>query len=233
MAELIIALDTSDKFQALRWAKSLKGISPWVKVGLELLTRSGPSVVQALKNDGFRVFVDMKLFDIPNTVARSVHAAAAHADMLTLHTLGGRRMLCAAVKAANEAATQQKSRSLLLGVTVLTSMQNGELPGCDTPFDILIPRLALTAKESGLDGVVCSAHEVPAIKELCGTNFLCVTPGIRPVDTDTCDQVRIMTPAAAVAAGSDYLVVGRPVTQSANPAFAARTILNTMQRRQP
>lgn len=233
MAELIVAFDTSDKSTLVRWAGALRGATPWAKVGLEALTSLGHAAVRHLKKQQFRIFVDMKLFDIPNTVARSVYAAAGHADMLTLHTLGGERMLRAARNAADDAASEGKTRPLLLGVTVLTSMGQGDLPFYSGPVDDLVLRLAQVAQQAGMDGVVCSAHEVAAIKARCGNNFLCVTPGIRPADTEKGDQARTMTPAEAVNAGADFLVVGRPVTQAADPAAAARAILHDMKRIEP
>lgn len=232
MSLLIVALDTRNAAGALRLADALTGIVPWVKVGLELFVHAGPSVVRRLKRRGFKVFLDLKMFDIPHTVRGGVLSAmTAGADMLTIHTLGGERMAHAAMEAAARARGQGP---LVLGVTVLTSMGPGELPICcaDDPA-VLAGNLAARARQWGLHGVVCSGHEAAAVKRRCGNDFICLTPGIRPSTEDVDDQRRVMAPSEAVAAGADYLVVGRPVTRAADPAAAARAIIQDMRRVTP
>lgn len=246
-ARLIIALDTQDSAAALHLADALatglgqgqeqrqtSGDSlPWLKVGLELFVHAGPDMVRRLKDKGFHVFVDLKMYDIPNTVRGGIlSAASAGADMITIHTQGGARMAMAAAEAAAESRATTGNTPLIMGVTVLTSMAEGELPTCQTPLADLIPQLAEDAHQWGLHGVVCSGHEVAAIKHRCGQNFLCLTPGIRPASGMADDQRRVMTPAEAVRAGSDFLVVGRPITRAADPVAAALAIREEMQRTQ-
>lgn len=239
MAELVIALDYPTKEAALSFARSVQGKTHWLKVGLELYTACGAEMVQALKNMGFSVFVDLKFFDIPNTVQGAVRSAVrAGADMVNIHLLGGERMARAAVEGLNEGYAARKEadptavRPILLGVTVLTSMSVSDLPQISERAllqkettaldDAVLPALVLQLAHSGslwgLDGVVCSAFEAEQIKSVCGANFLCLTPGIRPAGSASDDQRRIMTPKEAVQAGSDYLVMGRPITKAENPA---------------
>lgn len=227
MAELIVALDVAESAAGIRLANSLRGEVPWVKVGLELFTLGGPQCVGALKDMGFKVFLDLKMYDIPNTVAAAVTAAARMGvDMLTLHTQGGAEM-CRAARAALNGMTGPVP--LLFGVTVLTSMAAGDLPAyTGDDLGALAVRLAGGAQAWGLDGVVCSGHEVRDIKHACPA-LRCLTPGIRPASAAAGDQKRVMTPARAVAAGSDFLVVGRPITRAAQPAQAARDILQEMR----
>ena len=227
MAQLIAALDYTNAADALATADSLRGCPVWMKVGLELFTQEGPSIVRSLRERGFRVMLDLKMFDIPNTVAGGVRSACRMGvDLITLHALGGERMIRAAVEAASE--FPEGSRPLLFAVTILTSMAPGELPGYSGDLSELAADLAAGGQRWGLDGVVCSGHEVRAIKARC-PGLLCLTPGIRPASgTPADDQRRVMTPAQAVRAGSDFLVVGRPITKAAVPADAARAILNEM-----
>lgn len=238
-ARLVIALDTQDSDAALHladalaagWGQESRDRLPWLKVGLELFVHAGPDMVRRLKDKGFHIFVDLKMYDIPNTVRGGIlSAASAGADMITIHTQGGARMAQAAAEAAAEAGTASGHTPLIMGVTVLTSMAEGELPLSQAPLAELIPQLAEGAHQWGLHGIVCSGHEVAAIKQRCGRNFLCLTPGIRPASGTADDQRRIMTPAEAVRAGSDFLVVGRPITRAADPVAAARAISEEMQR---
>lgn len=227
MAQLVVALDYTDALDALNMANSLRGSAQWMKVGLEQFTREGPRVVQTLKSMGFKVMLDLKMFDIPNTVRGGVRAGTwIGADMITLHLLGGERMIREAVEEANSCA-EGRGRPLLFGVTVLTSMAQGELPGYDQPLPAFAATLAESGQAWGLDGVVCSGHEVRDIKTRC-PQLLCLTPGIRPASGETDDQRRIMTPGQAIQAGSDYLVVGRPITRAADPFAAAEAILAEM-----
>lgn len=225
MAELVVALDFDDTLEALNMATILRGQVSWVKVGLELFVMEGPRVLHALKGLGYKVFLDLKLHDIPNTVSRAALACAtAGADLITLHLAGGERMC----RAASEALSTLPNRPLLFGVTVLTSLAEGELPGCREPLSDFARALADGAAAWGLDGVVCSGHECAGVKTR-HPELRCLTPGIRLSLTGSDDQRRVMTPAQAVAAGADFLVVGRPVTRSAEPAVAAAAILTDME----
>ncbi|BBD07152.1 orotidine-5'-phosphate decarboxylase [Desulfovibrio ferrophilus] len=228
MAELVVALDFPDKAQAMEMARTLAGTVTWVKVGLELYTAQGPSILAELKDMGFKVFVDLKFLDIPNTVRGAVRSAvSAGADMVNIHITGGERMMIAARQGLDEAASPG-NKPLLLGVTVLTSMDENDLPlAPGQSIADLVLSLAKAGSETGLDGVVCSGHEATAVKKTCGNNFLCLTPGIRLAEADD-DQRRVMTPAQAVAAGADFLVAGRPVTLASDPKQAALSFLEQM-----
>ncbi len=224
-AELIVALDTQHVQNAYDLATELMGHVKWLKVGLELFVAGGPAVVIKLKELGYKVFLDLKMYDIPNTVYGGVVSAASiGADILTIHTQGGERM----AKAAVEASLSTKNRPLIFGVTVLTSMDNGDLPFFDGDVSELAGELAHKAHTWGLDGIVSSGHEVANIKAHCGSEFLCLTPGIRPSGYGNDDQRRLVTPQMAVAAGSDFLVVGRPITRAENPRTVAMDILAQM-----
>ena len=227
MAQLIAALDYTNAEDALATAESLRGCPIWMKVGLELFTHEGPAVVKKLKDMGFKVMLDLKMFDIPNTVAGGVRSACLMGvDLITLHALGGERMIHAAVDAVRQNAEEGGPKPLLFAVTVLTSMAPGELPGYGENLSGLAADLAAGGQAWGLDGVVCSGHEVEAIKSRC-PGLMCLTPGIRPASGSASDdQRRIMTPAQAVRIGSDFLVVGRPITKAPVPADAARAILD-------
>lgn len=243
MAELVIALDYPDMDAALATAGALRRVAEsaapgrlWMKVGLELFVASGPEVVRRLGDMGFPVFLDLKFHDIPNTVRGAVRSAVATgADMCNIHLSGGERMCRAAVEGLHEGAQARGGAPLLLGVTVLTSVAAGELPGGEDPSTVAA-RLADCGLRWGLNGVVCSGYEAEGIKRRCGAGFICLTPGIRPESGQSGsgsapvqdDQRRVMTPAQAVRAGSDYLVVGRPVTGAASPAEAARAVLAEM-----
>ena len=195
-----------------------------MKVGSELFTAEGPRAVRALAGLGFGVFLDPKFHDIPNTVAGAVAAAAElpKVRLLTVHTLGGTVMM----QAAREAVGSNKNRPKLLGVTVLTSMDEPALQAVGISGSPAERALALArlAQEAGLDGVVASGHEARAIREACGPKFLIVVPGVRPASAAANDQSRVTTPAQAIAAGADYLVVGRPITEAKKPRDAALAI---------
>jgi orotidine 5''-phosphate decarboxylase, subfamily 1 len=241
-AQLVVALDFQTGAEALAMASQLKGIAPWMKVGLELYVAEGPQIVRELKAMGFQVFVDLKFLDIPNTVRGAVRSCVkSGADMLNIHAAGGADMARVAVAARDEAFLEyragagQADKPLLFAVTVLTSMQDTDNPILrGRPAAEVALELAQASREAGLDGVVCSGQEVARIKAACGQDFLCLTPGIRVPDPNTPadDQRRVMTPEAAVAAGSDYLVVGRPITraseQSGGPAGFARDVVRRM-----
>jgi orotidine-5'-phosphate decarboxylase len=224
---LIVALDFPEAAPALDLAGRLEGRCRWFKVGLELYLAEGNAIVHELRHRGFSVFLDLKLHDIPNTVARAVRSVAeTGAEMLTLHASGGPAMLQAAAEAAETVAHSPQ----LLAVTVLTSMDRAQLAAtgvADAPAEQVL-RLAEMAAEARISGFVASAEEVAALRRKLPSAVL-VIPGIRPAGAATGDQKRIATPAAALAAGADYLVVGRPITQAADPAAAALAILEEMQ----
>ncbi len=222
---LIVALDVPDLDRARSLADRLAGSVGMFKVGSELFTAAGPAVVRELVSRGERVFLDLKYHDIPNTVAGAVAAASRlGVSLLDVHALGGRAMLEAAVAALSTDTTR------LLAVTILTSHDEEGLRqvGVRTPIQEAVRRLALLAYEAGAHGAVCSPHEVGLVREVCGPRFLILTPGIRPEGASRGDQSRAATPAAALAAGADYLVVGRPITQAPDPRAAAQAILDRM-----
>jgi orotidine-5'-phosphate decarboxylase len=208
-------------------ARRLRGSAGLVKVGSQLFTAEGPRAVKKLAGLGFGIFLDLKFHDIPNTVAAAVSAAAAlpGVRMITLHTSGGLAMMRAAKEAAMHGRVRKK-RPALLGVTILTSLDGGALRriGISGSPSSCVLRLARMAKEAGLDGVVASAREARAIRRACGPRFLIVVPGIRPAAAALDDQARVATPAAAIRAGADYVVVGRPITAAADPRVAAKAI---------
>ncbi len=226
--KIIIALDVGTKREALALAELL-GEARIFKIGLELFTAEGPALLEETLRVGKRPFLDLKFHDIPNTAAGAVRSATRNgAHMLTLHTSGGKEMMAAAARAAQEeSAKSGKGRPILLGVTVLTSLKDEELRviGFGHGVGDQVLRLAILAKDAGLDGVVCSPHEIEIIKKECGRDFLVVTPGIRPSWAAAQDQKRIMTPAEALQKGADYLVIGRPITGAASPGEAFLRVL--------
>jgi orotidine-5'-phosphate decarboxylase len=224
---VIIALDVKNKDEGLTLVRTLES-AVLFKVGLQLYTAEGPVLLKDIQGLGKKVFLDLKLHDIPNTVAEAVRSGLRlGAWMMTIHTSGGREMMAEAAKAAaDEAAKTGKPKSLLLGVTVLTSLRDAELQEVGFAGKVMdqVVRLAALAKAAGLDGVVCSPLEIEAVRREFGTSLLIVTPGIRPAGADVHDQKRIMTPARAVALGADYLVIGRPITAAPSPDKAFRDI---------
>ena len=221
---VIVALDYPDAAQALAMAKQLDPAKVRVKVGKEIFTRSGPTVVESLHKLGFDVFLDLKFHDIPNTVAGAVAAAADMGVwMVNVHASGGERMMQAAAEAIEEA---ESHKPLLIAVTVLTSMETQDLKQIGLPYEPIeqVQRLGRLAMNSGMDGLVCSANEVRALRAQLGDKPCLVTPGIRPAGSEQGDQRRVATPASALAAGSSYLVIGRPITQADDPAVALREI---------
>lgn len=225
MAELIVALDFNNAEDAYKLAEKIQGVVPWVKVGLELFIAEGPQIVQKFKRMGFKVFLDLKLYDIPNTVKGAVNSVyQAGADLLTIHLSGGKRMCEEAVGVSRSHGERMK----IFGVSVLTSFDEGELIGYTGKLSDLVEMLAKGAFEWGVHGIVCSGHEVEKIKKIA-PKLLCLTPGIRLADnTASDDQRRIMTPRKAVLAGSDFLVVGRPITKAEDPRSAAIAINTEM-----
>ena len=224
MSEIIVALDVPGADEARDLVDRIGDLGDFYKVGLELYTRAGPEFVRELKGAGKRVFLDLKLHDIPNTVASAVRAAAdLEVDLLTLHAVGGPSMLGAAARAAAGASIR------LLAVTVLTSLDAHELGGVWGRPAPAVPeevrRLTGMAAAAGVDGVVCSAEEAARVRTDRGEDFLVVTPGIRPAGTDADDQKRVATPAEAARAGADYLVLGRAVTRAPDPGTALAEVL--------
>lgn len=225
---IIVALDYPDRAQAQAMAERLDPALCRVKIGKELFTRVGPELVRWVQARGFEVFLDLKFHDIPNTVAGAV---AASADlgvwMVNVHAGGGPRMMAAAREALEPFGSDAP---LLTAVTVLTSMDAQQLAatGIDDAPAQQVMRLARLAQASGMDGVVCSAEEAAALRAALGPDFALVTPGIRPAGSAGDDQTRIATPAAALAAGSDYLVIGRPITASADPLQSLNAIARSI-----
>ena len=219
---LILALDVPDQDSALRLVETLGDAVPFYKIGLQLFTRCGPSVVEAVKGVGGKVFLDLKFHDIPNTVRHSVESACAlGVDLLTIHLSGGGKMIQAAADGANGGG------ALVLGVTVLTSSNRETLKevGTDSPVEDQVLRLARLAAENGVTGIVASPLEVSLLRQVFGSGLTIVTPGVRPEWAEANDQQRTMTPKAAMQAGADYLVIGRPITGQPNPREAAERIL--------
>ena len=211
---IIVALDFPGAGQALALIAKLDPALCRVKVGKELFTAAGPQVVEKIMSKGFEVFLDLKFHDIPNTVANACKAAAGLGVwMINVHALGGKRMLLAAREAVPVGTVR------LIAVTLLTSMERSDLNeiGLHEDPQQVVQRLALLAGDCGLDGVVTSALEVPELRQIMGKNFCLVTPGIRPIDVSVDEQKRITTPRQAIENGSDYLVIGRPITQARDP----------------
>jgi orotidine-5'-phosphate decarboxylase len=233
-SKVMVALDKPYQSAAIQIAEQLQGVGCWMKVGMELFYAAGPSVVRELKERGFRVFVDLKMHDIPNTVrggARSITRMGA--DMFNVHAAGGTKMMASAIEGANEAvqAGDAPHLPLIIAVTQLTSTSQETLNkeiGIPGPIEQAVVRYAQLAREAGLSGVVASAQEAAAIKQACGQGIITVTPGIRPRGADAGDQSRIMTPAEAVRQGTDFLVIGRPITAAENPKHALDQILKEM-----
>jgi orotidine-5'-phosphate decarboxylase len=232
---LFVALDYPDAASALTLAKRLAPLGISYKVGMQLFYAEGMAVVNQLQQLGKPVFVDLKLHDIPNTVAGSVEALVGQGvDFFNVHTQGGPDMMQAAVLSAQKAAERLgKPPARLIGVTLLTSLSSHALESflfvSGVSVSEYVQHLALQAKKAGLDGVVCSAQEASIIREACGPDFLLITPGIRPAGSDSHDQVRAITPSQALKNGSDYLVIGRPITGVEDPLGTAERILDEMR----
>jgi orotidine-5'-phosphate decarboxylase len=218
---LIVAIDRSSRDEILRLADVLHGAAGVLKIGLQAFVANGPSIVREVIDRGAKVFLDLKIHDIPNTAKNAAaEAASLGAAMVTVHTAGGEAMLRACAI----------DSTLILGVTILTSLDDAELQRIGfhgTPLDNAV-RLAKLAQESGLRGVVASPHEVAAIRDACRGMQL-IVPGIRPEGSEAGDQRRTMTPAAAIAAGADYIVVGRPITDASDPRAAALAIVDSFR----
>ena len=218
---LVVAVDASKRDEILRLVEDLHGVVGVFKIGLQAFIANGPSIVREIVSRGERVFLDLKIHDIPNTAAHAVaEAASLGVSIATVHAAGGEAMLRACAH----------DSLLVLGVTVLTSLDDAELQGIGfrgSPVENAV-RLARLAQKSGLRGVVASPHEIAPIREACGGDFVIMTPGIRPSGSDAGDQRRTMTPRDAIAAGADYIVVGRPITKAADPRSAASRLVEEM-----
>ena len=220
---VFVALDTPDLGRAVELGTALKPHVGGLKVGLEFISAQGPDGIRKIVSLGLPVFADVKFHDIPNTVAGACRALAhVGATLMNIHASGGEEMM----RAGAEAARKVDPKTLVLGVTVLTSLDDGVLAsvGQKGPAAEQVVRLATLAKTSGLDGVVCAVHEIALTRKACGPDFVIVTPGIRPAGAAINDQRRFMAPAEACRAGADILVVGRPITDVADPVAAARAI---------
>ena len=217
MRDVIIALDFPNREKTLDFLKKMGDEKPFVKIGMELFYAEGHSLLREIKDRGYKVFLDLKLHDIPNTVRSAMKALSElNIDMVNVHAAGGSDMM----KAAKEGLTSGGNSPLLIAVTQLTSTSQEMLQSqllIERPIEDVIMKYALNAKNSGLNGVVCSPLEAKAVHNICGNEFLTITPGIRFAGNSTDDQVRITTPAKAKENGSDFIVVGRPITQAENP----------------
>ena len=225
---LIVALDFPDSANALKMVQKLSGTVTTYKVGKQLFTAAGPELVRKLVSDKYQVFLDLKFHDIPNTVGAAVRAAAElGVSMLTVHASGGAKMLQAAV----EAAASTPRPPLILAVTVLTSLSDSDLAeiGMGGQVRGQVLRLAALARNAGCGGIVASAQEAKELRQELGSGFAIVTPGVRLAGEDQGDQVRVVTPVQAMAAGASHIVVGRPITRAVEPAEAAKLILQEMQ----
>ena len=231
--KIIVALDMKNREDAVAAVSRLKDARTF-KIGLELFTAEGPALFKKLKVLRKGIFLDLKLHDIPNTVAGAVRSAVRHGvQMMTIHASGGREMMTRAVEAARKTAEAEKvEKPLLLAVTVLTSLKSVELDevGMDPDLAGQVLRLAGLAKSAGMDGVVCSPQEIEIIRQEYGRDLLIVAPGIRPAWAAAQDQKRIMTPAEALRKGADYLVIGRPITGAASPQEAFARIVEELER---
>lgn len=222
--KLILALDLPDRESALKILDGLRGKLEWVKIGLQMYLKYGADFVREVSGMGFKIFLDLKLFDIPNTVASAVESVSAlPVSMLTIHASGGREMMRRAV----ESAAERNPEHLILGVTVLTSFDADSLAetGVELEPEWQVEKLAKLAVDSGLKGLVCSPLEIEGLRSILPEDTVLVTPGIRPSGSSADEQKRIMTPADAARTGSDFIVVGRPILKAENPAFAVSKIL--------
>lgn len=229
---IIVALDCAED-AALALADALAGRARWLKVGMTLYYAAGPAIVRAFKERGFKVFLDLKFYDIPHQVRGAAEAAGlAGADLLSVHGSGGAAMLAACREGAEAAARRHDERPQLVAITVLTSMDQAALAevGVEAPVATQAERLARLAHDNGIDGVVCSPREAAAMRELLGEAALVVTPGVRPAGAELGDQSRVATPAAAIAAGASHLVIGRPITGANDPVAAFEAIVDELVR---
>ncbi len=225
--DVIIACDFSSGEETLKFLDLFKDEKPYVKIGMELFYSAGPEIVREIKRRGHKIFLDLKLCDIPNTVKKSMRALSGlDVDMCNLHAFGTKAMMEAAIEGLTR---DDGSRPMLIAVTQLTSTSEERMRDellINEPIDKVVMHYAKNAADAGLDGVVCSPLEAGKVKDVCGKNFLTVTPGVRFADGEVGDQVRVTTPEKAKEIGSDYIVVGRPVTQADDPVAAYRRCVN-------
>lgn len=227
--KICLVLDVDSREQALALVKSLHDLSGMFKVGLQLFTAEGPALVRDILATGAKVFLDLKFHDIPNTAkSAALEAARLGVSMMTIHASGGRKMMQGVMEELNRKVSGPKP--LVVGVTVLTSLDDASLSdiGMDSGMDAQVLRLAKLAETAGLDGVVCSPHEIRKIRGVVRPKFKIVTPGIRMAGQSTDDQERTATPQEAIAAGADFLVIGRAVTKASNPRAALETLLQSL-----
>ena len=219
--DVIIACDFASKEQTLNFLEQFKGKKPFVKIGMELFYAEGPAIVKEIKERGHKIFLDLKLHDIPNTVKKSMAVLKnLDVDMTNLHAAGTSRMMEAAIEGLTR---EDGTRPILIAVTQLTSTDQEIMEKdllIEKPIDKVVMHYASTAKNAGLDGVVCSPLEAEKVHNVCGKQFITVTPGVRFADGDIGDQKRVMTPEQAKKIGSDYIVVGRPITAATDPVAA-------------
>jgi orotidine-5'-phosphate decarboxylase len=231
---VIVALDVPDRESALRLVEQVSGLVGMFKIGSQLFTAEGPQLVREIVTSGERVFLDLKFHDIPNTVAGAVESAARlSVSILNVHTLGGSEMMRAAAHAVGDRGLLWITRPAVLGVTVLTSMDKADLADVGIPLDLTaeVVRLAALARDSGLDGIVASPHEIRLIREcITAERFIILTPGIRPAWSAKGDQKRIATPVDAIRDGADFIVIGRAITDSIDPRAAAERILEEIDK---
>ncbi len=221
--DVIVACDFSSAEDTLAFLDKFQEEKPFVKIGMELYYAAGPAIVKELKKRGHKIFLDLKLHDIPNTVKKAMHVLSGlDVDICNVHAAGTGRMMSAALEGATR---EDGTRPLVIAVTQLTSTDQETMEKdilIHEPIDQVVMKYAKTTKEAGLDGIVCSPLEAGKVHEACGADFITVTPGVRFADGDIGDQKRVMTPAQAKEIGSDYIVVGRPITQAADPVAAYR-----------
>lgn len=230
--KIIFALDINEFSDIERWASLLAPHVGMFKIGKQLFTSCGPAAVRMIQKFGGEVFLDLKFHDIPNTVAMaSREAVRMGVKLFNLHALGGYEMM-ARTREELDKEFAGGERGKVLAVTILTSSDEATLRdvGINTPVPEMVVKLATLAKKAGIDGVVASPQEIPLVREACGNDFLIVTPGVRPATADVNDQKRVMTPADAVSAGADYLVIGRPISAAADPVAAAQAIVDEIIR---
>jgi orotidine-5'-phosphate decarboxylase len=233
---IMVALDYAEAGQARQLVETLKGIPCYMKVGMQLFYSAGPQFVLSLKEQGYKVFLDLKMHDIPNTVkGGSESVTRLGVDMFNVHAAGGKQMLEAALEGVDKAlsgSANGRGKPLVIGVTQLTStsqaVMNEEI-GIGGSVEAAVLRYASLAQAAGLDGVVASPLEVVSIKQACGARFVTVTPGIRPAGADIGDQSRVLTPAEAFAQGTDFVVIGRPITAAADPRGALESIIESVR----
>ena len=232
LPSIFAAIDTADFDRARELVDAVKGSGVGIKLGLEFFNKFGPEGVKALDLNGLPLFLDLKYHDIPNTVAGAVRSIAElEPDVINVHAAGGLAMLKAAKEALDEKAANRSVHTRLIAVTILTSMDDEDLEavGQKTPVGDQVVRLALLAKKAGLDGVVCSPHDIASVREACGSDFVTVVPGVRPMNVSAGDQKRVMTPEKAMTEGATSLVIGRAISGSNEPKLAARQLVASLE----